>query len=66
MAVLGGFAGGMLAGDLYDHLAAQGTPRRSAQRMLQKLVKNRVIESRREPQRRVRYWVGTLIEGAIP
>jgi hypothetical protein len=65
MAVLGGFAGGILAGDLYDHLASRGITKRTAQRMIRNLVHSGVIETRREPQRRVRYWVGTLVEGAI-
>jgi hypothetical protein len=62
MAVLGGFAGGMLAGDLYDHLAASGTPKRSAIRMVKKLLQGGQIESRKERGGRVRYWVGTLVE----
>ncbi len=65
MAVLGGFSGGVLAGDLYDHLAAGGTPKRSAIRMVKKLVQGGQIESRKERGGRVRYWVGTLVEGSI-
>jgi len=53
---------GLLASDLYDRLKTFGIKRRTAQRMIQKHVNDGTVETRKEPYRRQRYWVGTLQE----
>jgi hypothetical protein len=55
---------GLLASDLYDRLKPFGVKRRTAQRVIQKHVQAGTVETRKEGQRKVRYWVGTLEMGA--
>ena len=55
---------GIHATELYDRAAAAtAAPKRTLQRVVKTLLSDGVIRSRKEPFRKVRYWVGTLEEG---
>jgi hypothetical protein len=55
---------GLTATDLYERAAAAtAAPKRTLQRVVKRLVSDGEIQSRKEPYRKVRYWVGTLEEG---
>jgi hypothetical protein len=54
---------GLFASDLYDRLTASGANKRTAIRLVKRLAQSGQIESRKERGNRVRYWVGTLVQG---
>lgn len=63
--LLGDAPSGLLATALFEGCKARGVPARTATRAAVKMRERGAIEYRREPGRRVRYWVGQLVPPEI-